>query len=82
MDKLYTTKEQHGTKSAYIYRIVADNGKGMVTAMPSITKKNRQPVTGLRRVELTTHFHVDDLQEYDAPEPAPALPSRYNLLDE
>lgn len=62
-NKLYITKEQYGTKSAYIYRIIADNGNGTVTAMPSMTKKNRQPVTGLRRVELTTHFHIDDLVE-------------------
>lgn len=61
-EKRYTTKKQTGTQSAYIYRIISENSGGFVTVMPTETKKGKQ-VTGIRRVELTAHIHVDDLQE-------------------
>lgn len=63
MNKLYTTKEQHGTQSAYIYRIISENGNGTVTVMPTTTKKDNKPVTGLRRAELTMNIHMSELDE-------------------
>ena len=63
--KSFITKDESGTRSAYVYRIVAENGNGIVTIMPTMTRKTLVPVTGLRRVELTTHVHIDDLIEYN-----------------
>ena len=63
MNKLYTTKHTHGTLSAYIYRIIAENGNGTVTIMPTTSRKENKPVTGLRRAELTTNIHMSELVE-------------------
>ena len=65
-DKRYITKEQHGTQSAYVYRIIAQNGNGTVTAIPTMTRKTLVAVTGLRRAELTINIHMNELIEYTA----------------
>ena len=65
-DKRYITKQQHGTQSAYVYRVIAQNNNGVVTLIPTMTRKTLVAVTGLRRVELTIHAHIDDLIEYRA----------------
>jgi len=62
---LYTTKDESGTKAAYIYKIIAENGNGIVTIIPTETKKEHKPVTGLRRVELIAHVHINDLKVYE-----------------
>ena len=63
-DTLFTTKNESGTKSAYIYKIIAENGNGIVTIIPTEMKKHK-PVTGLRRVELIAHVHINDLKVYE-----------------
>lgn len=58
--EIYKTKFESGEKSVYIYRIIANNGNGVVTIMPVSTKRGK-PVVGVRRAQLTTNIHVDDL---------------------
>ena len=60
---LYITKNENGEKSAYIYKIIAENGNGIVTIIPTETKKHK-PVTGLRRAQLTANIHISDLKIY------------------
>ena len=49
--KLYITKQEYGRASTFIYRIISENGNGVFTFAPSITKrtKKRVPLKAMSR---------------------------------
>lgn len=42
--KLYVTKQEYGKESTFIYRIISENGNGVFTFAPSLTKRTKKTI--------------------------------------